>query len=144
MEVKKGIIAFFGTACGYLFGGLDSLIIAFTVFVVIDYITGVLAAIFQKRLSSEQGIKGIIKKIGLFALVIVAQICDTTFGLDGVVRTTVVLFVVANEAISILENLGNIGVKIPKKLTTVLAQLSKEGGNETEENGIAGTDKEGR
>ena len=125
MEVKKTIMAIIAAGSTYLFGVTDSFFIAFIVFVIIDFITGVLGAIFQKKLSSDVGVKGIIRKVGLFALLAIAHITDSVFGLGGVVRSTIILFLISNEALSVLENLSKMGIIIPKKLQDVLAQIKK-------------------
>lgn len=113
-----------GGALGWFIGGLDGFLYALSAFVVIDYLTGLLAAGVQKKLSSEVGFKGIAKKIAIFLLVGIANIIDVDVIQNGTaLRTAVIFFYLSNEGLSILENAGNIGLPIPEKLKTMLAQL---------------------
>jgi toxin secretion/phage lysis holin len=116
-----------GAFLGWFLGGLDGFLYALIAFVVIDYLTGILCAIVDKKLSSEIGAKGIFKKVLIFALVGVAHILDTQIlvstGNGGVLRTAVIFFYLSNEGVSILENASHIGLPIPKKLKEVLKQL---------------------
>jgi toxin secretion/phage lysis holin len=101
---------------------------ALVAFVVLDYITGVMLALLEKRLSSDIGARGIFKKVMIFCLVGVAHIIDSNIIGDGsVIRTAVIFFYLSNEGISIVENASKIGLPIPEKLKNVLAQL-REGG----------------
>ena len=113
-----------GGALGWFIGGLDGFLYALIAFVVIDYLTGLLAAGVQKKLSSEVGFKGIAKKIAIFLLVGIANIIDVDVIQNSTApRTAVIFFYLSNEGLSILENAGNIGLPIPEKLKTMLAQL---------------------
>ena len=113
-----------GGALGWFIGGLDGFLYALIAFVVIDYLTGLLAAGVQKKLSSEVGFKGIAKKIAIFLLVGIANIIDVDVIQNGTaLRTAVIFFYLSNEGLSILENAGNIGLPIPETLKTLLAQL---------------------
>ena len=113
-----------GGALGWFIGGLDGFLYALIAFVVIDYLTGLLAAGVQKKLSSEVGFKGIAKKMAIFLLVGIANIIDVDVIQNGTaLRTAVIFFYLSNEGLSILENAGNIGLPIPEKLKTMLAQL---------------------
>ena len=105
-------------------GGFDGFLYALIVFVVVDYLTGIMAAILNKRLSSEVGFHGIFKKVVIFALVAVGHIVDTHVIQNGsVIRTAVIFFYLSNEGISILENASLIGLPVPQKLKDVLEQL---------------------
>lgn len=116
-----------GGFLGYWLGGLDGFLIALLAFVVIDYLTGVMVAIVQKKLSSEVGFRGICKKVLIFALVAVGHIIDTQLLKDGsVIRTAVIFFYLSNEGISILENASIIGLPVPDKLKSVLEQLKED------------------
>lgn len=109
---------------GWLLGGLDSFLYALIALVVIDYITGVMCAVLEKRLSSEVGARGIFKKVLIFMLVGIGSVIDWQIIGDGsVLRTAVIFFYISNEGISIIENAGRIGVPIPEKLRDVLEQL---------------------
>lgn len=109
----------------YLMGGFDVLFLCLTALIVIDYISGVLAAICLGQLSSKTGFLGIIKKICIYFCVAVATVLGNISGVDGV-RDLAVSFYIANEGISILENLGKIGVPMPEKLKSILIQLKEE------------------
>lgn len=122
--------AVIGGWLGWFLGGYDGFLYALVAFVVIDYITGVMLAILEKRLSSEVGAKGIFKKVLVFTLVGVGHIIDTQIIGDGsVIRTAVIFFYLSNEGISILENSTKIGLPIPEKLKNILVQLHKSGEN---------------
>lgn len=118
------IFAAIGGWLGWFLGGCDGLLIALLAFVAIDYVTGVMCAIVDKKLSSAVGFKGIFKKILIFALVGVGHILDTmVIGTGSVLRTAVIFFYLSNEGISLIENAGYLGLPIPTKLKAVLEQL---------------------
>ena len=113
-----------GGAIGWFFGGMDGLIYALLVFVTADYITGVMCAIADKKLSSEVGFKGICKKVLIFVMVGIGHIMDTyLIGNGEVLRTAVIFFYCSNEGVSMLENAGHLGLPIPVKLKDILEQL---------------------
>jgi toxin secretion/phage lysis holin len=113
-----------GGYLGYFLGGLDGFIYALVTFVVIDYITGIMAAIVERKLSSEIGFRGIFKKVLIFLLVTVGNIIDKNLvGTGGAVRTAVIFFYISNEGISVIENSIRIGLPVPEKLKNVLEQL---------------------
>ena len=119
-----------------MFGELDGFITALIVFVVVDYVTGFMCAIAEKRLSSEVGAKGIMKKVVIFALVAVGHIIDTVIlkGAGGsTFRTMIIFFYLANEGLSITENAARLGLPVPEKLKTVLEQLKEEKNDENAE-----------
>lgn len=116
-----------GGYLGYFLGGLDGFIYALVTFVVIDYLTGVMAAIVERKLSSEIGFRGIFKKVLIFLLVAVGNIVDKNLiGTGGAVRTAVIFFYISNEGISIIENSIRIGLPVPQKLKDVLEQLQNK------------------
>ena len=132
----KSIFAIFGGILGFMFGELDGFITALLVFVVVDYVTGFMCAIAEKRLSSEVGAKGIMKKVVIFALVAVGHIIDTVIlkGAGGsTFRTMIIFFYLANEGLSITENAARLGLPVPEKLKTVLEQLKEEKNDEVTE-----------
>ena len=109
---------------GYFLGGCDGLLYALIAFVAIDYITGVMCAVIDHRLSSEVGFKGIFKKVMIFLLVDVANILDVqVIGTGCVLRTAVIFFYISNEGVSLLENAAYLGLPVPEKIKTVLEQL---------------------
>jgi toxin secretion/phage lysis holin len=115
---------------GWFLGGLDGFLYALVAFVVLDYITGVMLAILEKKLSSDIGFRGIFKKVLIFTLVGIGHIIDSRIVGDGsVIRTAVIFFYLSNEGVSILENASKIGLPIPEKLKDILAQLREGGGS---------------
>lgn len=126
--MMKYIKLIVGMGCGalhFLFGELDALLIALIALVIVDYITGVFAAICEKRLNSGVGFRGILKKVAILLVVMVAQIIGQVVGVEWL-RSAVIGFYLANESISILENSGKLGIGIPQKLLDVLEQLKKD------------------
>lgn len=114
----------FGGVVGWFLGGLDGLLYALLTFVVIDYVTGVMCAIVDKKLSSKIGFKGIFKKVLIFVMVAIGHIIDINLiGTGSVLRTAVIFFYLSNEGISFLENTAHLGLPIPSKLKAVLEQL---------------------
>jgi toxin secretion/phage lysis holin len=109
---------------GYYLGGCDGLLYALIAFVTVDYLTGVMCAIADKKLSSNVGFKGICRKVLIFLLVGIANIIDVqVIGQVGILRTAVIFFYLSNEGVSLLENAGHLGLPIPEQLKTVLEQL---------------------
>ena len=116
---------------GFLYGKADGLIYALVAFLILDYVTGVTVACINKNVSSEIGFKGIAKKVIILLVVAVGNIVDIYIIGDGTVcRSTVIGFYLANEGISILENAGNLGIPLPKKLVSVLKQLKNDNDEE--------------
>jgi len=113
-----------GGLFGFLFGEVNGLFYALTAFILLDYLSGVMKAIYLKKLSSEVGFRGICKKVTIFIIVAVANIIDVHIIKDGsVMRSAVMFLFIANEGISLLENAGELGVPVPEKLLDVLKQL---------------------
>ena len=109
---------------GWFLGGCDGLLIALLLFVVLDYITGVMCAVVDHKLSSEIGFKGIFRKVLIFALVGVGQVLDVNvIGSGSILRTAIVFFYLSNEGVSLLENAAHLGLPVPRKLKVVLEQL---------------------
>lgn len=101
---------------GYFLGGCDGLLYALIAFVVIDYLTGVMCAITDKKLSSAVGFKGIFRKVLIFLLVGIANVIDVeVIGTGAVLRTAVIFFYISNEGVSLLENAGHLGLPVPEK-----------------------------
>lgn len=118
------IFAGIGGWLGWFLGSYDGLLYALLVFVIVDYITGVMCAISDHSLSSEVGFKGICRKVLIFILVGVANIMDVqVIGTGSVLRTAIIFFYISNEGVSLLENAGHLGLPIPEKLKSVLEQL---------------------
>ena len=125
--VLNSIIAVLGTmgvAVAKAMGGWDATLQVLVALVAVDYASGLTVAIVEKKLDSNVGFRGIMKKVFIFALVYLAVLIDKTISTDFI-RTLTVTFYIANESISILENAGKLGVPYPKKLKEVLVQLKK-------------------
>ena len=126
-EIMRYIKMVVGAICGavtFIWGGIDSLFVVFLSMMKIDYVTGILAAVKAKTLSSEVGFNGLLKKIGMLLIVAVGHFVGDVTGMPEV-RSIVIGFYIANEGISILENAGRLGVPLPDKLLSVLKQLEK-------------------
>ena len=120
----RGAFAAVGAGLGYFLGGCDGFLYALIAFVAIDYLTGVMCAIVDKKLSSSVGFKGIFRKILIFVMVGIGHTLDAQIlGGGDVLRTAVIFFYCANEGLSLIENAGHLGLPIPEKLKSVLAQL---------------------
>jgi toxin secretion/phage lysis holin len=127
ITVGQYVFTGIGGVMGWLFGGFDGFLYTLMTFVIIDYITGVLAAIYTKQLSSEVGFKGIAKKVMIFLLVGIGNIVDTEILKTGaVLRTAVIFFYISNEGISIIENAVRLDLPVPKKLINVLEQIKTD------------------
>ena len=117
-------VAAIGGWIGYFGGGVDGLMTALLIFMALDYITGLMCAIADKKLSSAVGFRGICKKVLILMLVGVAHIVDLhVVGTGDALRSAVVCFYLSNESVSMLENAAHLGLPIPEKLKSVLAQL---------------------
>ena len=94
---------------------------------IVDYITGLASAIYNKELSSKSGLKGILKKFSYLCVVALSVVIDNLTGQSGLIRTLVIYFFVANDGLSIIENMAEMGVKLPQKLIDSLEQIRKKG-----------------
>ena len=119
----------FATAAQHMIGTFDNVVEFLVIAMVIDYITGVLAAYIDpnSQLSSSKGLKGISRKVMIVALVVVAHYCDVSLGQDTVVRNMTCWFFIGNEGLSILENAAKAGLPIPPKLKDSLAAIAQKG-----------------
>ena len=120
------IVAVSGTFLTYIFGGWDTVLIVLVGMMALDYVTGLTAAAINKELNSNIGFKGLLRKGLITAVLILAVLLDRLLN-DGtwVFRTLVCYFYIANEGISILENVGKCGVDLPDQLVSSLEQLKK-------------------
>ena len=131
MTFQLGLSAV-GAYVGYFLGGWDGFLYALVTFVVIDYITGIMVAILDKKLSSDIGFRGIFKKVLIFVMVGIGHIFDAQLIGDGsALRTAIIFFYISNEGISILENSSRIGLPIPQKIRDILGQLHNKGGSDS-------------
>ncbi len=123
-NIVQVFFAAVGGWLGWFLGGCDGLLYALIAFVVADYITGVMCAVIDKKLSSEVGFKGIFKKVLIFLLVGIGHVLDSqVIGTGSVMRTAVIFFYISNEGVSLLENCTHLGLPFPAKLKDVLEQL---------------------
>lgn len=116
-----------GAVLGFMYGEVNGLFWALIAFMATDYITGVVVAAINKQLSSEVGFKGLAKKLMILVFVSLGHIADMyVLGGTSVAMSAVMLFYIANEGLSIIENAGNLGLPVPKKLKDIMVQLKKE------------------
>ncbi|MEA3320756.1 MAG: phage holin family protein [Bacillota bacterium] len=120
-----GIASFLGSIASFFYGGFSSLLTFLILFVVVDYLTGVIAAFVEKRLSSRESFKGIAQKIFIFALVTIAHVLDIILG-TNLIKDVTILFYLVNEFISIMENAARMGVPIPNILKKVIDAIKKK------------------
>lgn len=124
LDSWRGVILAAGTAVVYLFGNTRDLMAMLIVLLVIDWLTGVIAAYVANTLSSERGLRGMLRKLMVPVAVVVANFVDQAMGTDGPVLASVVAIVlIANEGLSIIENLADCGVPIPVRLRKALEAL---------------------
>ena len=120
---------------GFFVGGLDGMLIALIIFMALDYITGIMCAILDKKLSSRVGFKGAMKKAFILILVGVANVVDVhVVGTGSALRGAVICFYLSNESLSLVENAAYIGLPVPEKLKAVLSQLHRRDEKETDQN----------
>ena len=133
-NIIQFVFSAIGGWLGYFLGGCDGLLYTLLAFVVLDYITGIMCAITDRKLSSAIGFKGIFRKILIFAMVGVGHLLDLQIlGAVGVLRTAVIFFYLSNEGVSLVENAAHLGLPIPDKLKSVLEQLHDRAEKDGEE-----------
>ena len=115
------------TTIVYLLGGIDIALQSLLIVIVIDYLTGIASAIYNKELSSKMGFKGIIKKFSYLLVVALSVVIDNLLGQSGLIRSLVIYFFVANDGLSIIENMVEMNIKLPQKLIDALEQIKKKG-----------------
>ena len=125
-EISNSIISVVCTGLIYLFGGIDVALSCLLIAIILDYATGLVKAFVTKELSSKIGIRGIVKKVSILFIVMLAVLIDKVTGETGAIRTLVIYYFVANEGLSVLENLGQAGVPIPQSIKKALKVMKKE------------------
>lgn len=126
-DLVKIFFTIFGSLIGFFLGDLDIFIYSLTAFVICDYISGIIRAGFERKLSSKIGFKGILKKIMIFIIVGIANVCDKNLIKNqAMIRSSIIFFYIANEGLSILENALAMDLPIPKKLKILLEQFKEE------------------
>lgn len=122
-----------GAVLGFMYGEVNGLFWALIAFMALDYITGVIVAVIEKRLSSEVGFRGLAKKFLILVFVAVGHIADTyILGRTPAAMSAVMLFYITNEGISIIENAAALGLPVPKKLTNIMEQIKNKSESEEE------------
>lgn len=128
-EIELGAcFATVGTICNHLFGSWSNLWEAILLLMVLDYITGLLSAWINpsKKLDSRKGWRGLAKKAVIVIIIMVAHMADIVFNQGTITRDIAIMFYIANEGLSILENATNCGIPVPAKLKNNLAQYTVE------------------
>lgn len=124
MTGMKITFALIGTAIIGLLGGWDGILLALLTLIAIDYLTGFIGAITQKKLNSNIGFTGILRKVAILLVVALAVCMDSVLNLgEPWIRTAVCWFYIANEGISIMENATVIGIPVPDFIKNVLQQV---------------------
>ncbi|PRT04780.1 phage holin family protein [Bacillus wiedmannii] len=121
--LMKTFVVTFGGFCGYFLGGWDTTLKVLVIMAAIDYLTGVIAAGFNGELKSKVGFKGIAKKVVLFLLVAAAAQADAIVGTNSALREATIFFFIGNELLSLLENAGRMGIRLPSALTNAVEVL---------------------
>lgn len=133
-ELVCSVLSMAATGILYLLGGWDVALACLIVAIILDYLSGVIKAYVTKELSSKIGFKGLIKKVGVLVIVMLSVIVDQITGSTGAIRTLVIYYFVANEGLSILENLAQAGVPVPNSIKNALKVL-KDLGNDKKTKG---------
>ena len=140
-NVIQAAFAAVGAWLGYFLGGNDGMLYALLVFVIVDYITGVMCAIEDRKLSSAVGFRGLCRKVLTFLLVGIAQVLDVhVLNQPGVLRTAAIFWAIANNGLSILENAAHLGLPVPEQLKQVLEQLHNRAKKSGEPETVIGED----
>ena len=138
-NVCQAVFTAVGGWLGYFLGGNDGLLFPLVIFVVTDYVTGVMCAIEDKKLSSAVGFRGLCRKVLTFLLVGIAQVLGVhVLNQPGVLRTAVIFWAIANNGLSILENAAHLGLPVPEQLKQVLEQLHDRAGKSGEPETVVG------
>lgn len=132
-ELVKICGAGIGCTISYIWGGFDTMLLVLVVMTCLDVLSAFLAAAYLGKLNSKTGYRGIIKKIGIYIVVALANLLDVTLG-TNIIRGAVIGFYMAMEGISILENLGKTGMKFPDTLKDALEQLANKSGATNKDN----------
>ncbi len=122
-RIISGTVAVIGSCANYLWGGWDMALKTLLLFMLLDYILGVMCGTKNKELSSQVAFKGIFKKITILVVLAVAVNLDCVTNADGLIRGLVCFYYIGLEGISILENAAEIGVLIPERLKETLIQI---------------------
>lgn len=141
VNVLNSVAAFVGGFISFLFGGFDMLLQIMVVLVIIDYVSGLLKGWSTKTVSSQIGCKGIIKKVFIFLIIALAYLVQRIMDTQIPIRDIIIMFYIANEGISIIENAAACGLPVPKIIINVLEQLKQRGDNDAESKGTVDTNQ---
>lgn len=120
LSISVGTI---GGITAYLFGAFDTILITLLIVMVLDYISGIIKAVYTKKLSSHIGFHGLLKKIVILIIVALSTVIQRLMGNNIMIREIVIMFYITNEGISILENTAEVSPNMPEKLKEILLQL---------------------
>lgn len=119
----KSVVSFIATTLIYLLGGWDIALQSLIIIIILDYLTGISKGYVTKKLNSSIGFRGIVKKLLMLCIVAVSVIVDRIMGQTGMIRTLIIYYLVANEGLSIIENLSEMNIIIPSFLKEKLEQI---------------------
>lgn len=111
----------------YFMGGLDSALKSLLIIIALDYLTGVASAFYNKKLNSKIGLKGLLKKFGYLCVIALSFIIDNLTGQNGLIRLLIIYYFIANDSLSIVENLAKMNIKLPQKFLDSLEQIKNKG-----------------
>jgi len=123
----KSILSAVATTLLFILGGWDIALQSLIVIMIIDYLTGISKSYVAKKLNSNKGFRGIVKKLAMLGIVAIAVIIDRLIGDTGLIRNFIIYYLVANEGLSIIENLGEMDIIVPEFLKNKLEQLKDKG-----------------
>lgn len=123
----KSILSAVATTLLFILGGWDIALQSLIIIMIIDYLTGIGKSYVAKKLNSNKGFRGIVKKLAMLGIVAIAVIIDRLIGDTGLIRTFIIYYLVANEGLSIIENLGEMDIIVPEFLKNKLEQLKDKG-----------------
>ena len=127
MEKSLLILSVIGSWFAFLLGEWHISLTVLALFMAIDIVTGVMRAMVTRSVNSKMGYKGFIRKAGIMLVIIIANLLDLLTNGEFLFRNLTVLFYVSLESVSIIENLGHIGVPLPEQISKYLKQLSDKG-----------------
>lgn len=125
-KIVSSVIAGFGAISNYLWGGFDLVLKTLVLFMFFDYLTGVMCGAKDKKLSSQIGFNGILKKVMILIVVAIAVNLDLIMDANGLIRSLVIFFYLGMEGLSILENAASMDVGVPESLKEKLLQLQNK------------------
>ena len=123
----KSILSAVATTLLFILGGWDIALQSLIIIMIIDYLTGISKSYVAKKLNSNKGFRGLVKKLAMLGIVAIAVIIDRLIGDTGLIRNFIIYYLVANEGLSIIENLGEMDIIVPEFLKNKLEQLKDKG-----------------